>query len=180
MYYLTTYWFPAWNSDSYLLKENVLDINTLCSSVTSLPLYKYHTHELYTCNPHSVPAEFLCPFPSCNSSSRHTRALHLPYKCCTKLFATWAKVQPRLTLDACLLCSVSPHEPYCWNQMPLKIHTQPHCFTQVYRCSSHGNRLLLSQTLLSLWNRILHSEIGNYIVKAMKKKPWCEDPNISR
>lgn len=154
MYYLTTYWFSAQNSNSYLLKEKVLDINTLCSLWRHYQ-YTNITHVITHMNfLHVIPTESQsCLFSSCNST--HTHALHLPYKCCTKPFPTWAKVQPHLMLDATLaLLGVT-----MWAL--LLEHTQPHCFSQDYRCSSQGNRLLSSHTLLLLcdfWNRKLHCQ----------------------
>lgn len=140
--------------------------------VTSLPIYKYHTrdhtHEFSACNPHWVPEESSCLFSSCNST--HTRALHLPYKCCTKPFPTWAKVQPHLMLDARSLYSVSPCEPYFWNTHN---HTASVRITDVL----HRETDCCHHTPYSYY---VTSEIGNYIVKAMKKKPYCEDPNTGR
>lgn len=169
MYYLTTYWFSAQNSNSYLLKEKVLDINTLCSLWRHYQ-YTNITHVITHMNfLHVIPTESQsCLFSSCNST--HTHALHLPYKCCTKPFPTWAKVQPHLMLDARSLYSVSPCEPYCWNTHN---HTASVRITDVL----HRETDCCHHTPYSYY---VTSEIGNYIVKAMKKKPYCEDPNTGR
>lgn len=129
--------------------------------MTSLPLYKYHTRELYTCNAHSVPAESSCSFPSCNSSSTHTHNVPFPFHASAE--QSFFQHELRYSNTYCWMhisfawCDhMSPNAvTKCWK------HIQPHCFSQVYRCSLHGNRLLLSQTLLSLYdfsNRKLHCE----------------------
>lgn len=128
MYYLTTYWFSVRNSDSYLLRKNrwtpkpfvPLRRDYHCTNITHMNFINVIPFQpqqsLYAVFLHATAAH----------THTHTCALHLPYKHCAKLvqlFPTWATIQHYPMLDARLLCSVSPREPYCCNQMPLETHT---------------------------------------------------------
>lgn len=127
MYYLTTYWFSVQNSDSYLLRKKYWTPKHF------VPLWRnYHSTNITHMNfIHVIPIQsqqsLYVAFLHVTAAHTHTHTCTSPsiralYKTCAA-FCTWATIQHYLMLDTRLLCSVSPHEPYCCHQMPLETHT---------------------------------------------------------
>lgn len=179
MYYLTTYWFSVRNSDSYLLRKKHWTAKPF------VPLrHDYHCTNITHMNfirviPFQPQQSLYAVFLHVTAAHTHTHVHFTFHTSTVQNLCSFFQRELRYSTTQCWtrVCFAQ-----CHHESPTAVtrchwkHTQPHCFSQVYRCSLHGNRLLLSQILLSLyvfWNRKLHRQ-------SYEKNPCCEDPNRGR
>lgn len=179
MYYLTTYWFSVQNSDSYLLRKKYWTLKHF------VPLWRnYHSTNITHMNfIHVIPIQSQ---QSLYVAFLHVTAAHTHTHTCTSpsiraLYKTCAAFC-NMSYDTALPNAGHTFALLSVTTWALLLSPDATGNTHNHTASVRFTDALHMETdyYHKPYSHYMTSEIGNYIVKAMKKKSCCEDPNRGR